>query len=204
MVLFAKKRYERMTLNMVKFFLSLFFVCSLIFPLNACDDFYPMRTEESFEFHPIQTSIKDIDAFIAEIEKYASTFENDLILGSIQLIYDQNFDYKIDFEFSKTISEEIVVRVSITYDSLNKGIEYSRCFTGHRKVYTPYEKELDFSNWKMDFEEGREVLKEKMIENDIQAFDRIGCNCYSDEWDFRVFLQRDTAYYDAIVITVEP
>lgn len=163
-----------MTSNMVKYFLSLFFVCSLIFLLNACDDFYPIRTEESFEFHPIQTSIEDIDAFINEIEKYASTFENDLILGSIQLIYDQNFDYKIDFEFSKTISEEIAVRVSITYDSVNKGIEYSRYFTGHRKVYTPFEKELDYSNWKTSFEEGRKILEEKLIENGMQTFDRIG------------------------------
>ena len=191
--------------NMLKFFSSLFFVFPLILLFNACDDdFYPINTKESSEFYPIQTSIENTTAFIADIEKYASTFENDLILGSIQFIYDPNLDYKIDFEFSKTISEEIVVRVSITYDSVNKGIEYSRYFIGHRKVYPPFEKELDYSNWKINFEEGKKILEEKLIENDMQAFDRISCHCYSNKWSFRIFPQRDTAYSDALVIEIDP
>ncbi len=184
---------------------TLLAVLLLLFPLAGCsDDFYPMHSEESQDFHPVQTGVEDSAAFLAEIETYASTFENDLILGSIQFIYDPNLDYKIDFEFSKTISEEIVVRVSITYDSVNKGIEYSRYFIGHRKVYPPFEKALDYSNWKINFEEGRKILEEKLIENDMQTFDRISCHCYSNKWSFRIFPQRDTAYSNALVITIDP
>ena len=80
---------------------TLLAVLLLLLPLAGCsDDFYPMHSEESQDFHPVQTGVEDSAAFLAEIETYASTFENDLILGSIQFIYDPNLDYKIDFEFS--------------------------------------------------------------------------------------------------------
>ena len=82
---------------MYKKILSVIILCSFLFALNGCDeDWYPMHTEESFDFFPIEANVEDINSFFAGIETFASTFEDELILGSIALTYDQNNNYKVE------------------------------------------------------------------------------------------------------------
>lgn len=66
-------------------FLALTFLC-------ACsEDFYPTNIEESFEFYPVKMSTDDMSEFFSDIKNYASTIEEGLTLGTVQLFFGSKF-----------------------------------------------------------------------------------------------------------------
>lgn len=178
-------------------FLALTFLC-------ACsEDFYPTNIEESFEFYPVKMSTDDMSEFFSDIKNYASTIEEGLTLGTVQLFLDQNFDYKVKCEFSKFESYKSVF-INLIYNPQNEGIEYTQYLTGPTKVYSPFVEDFDYSHWKMNFDEALQELKEEMKIKGIQTFDKIICNCYAKTWTFRIYPLQKSTDSDIILITIYP
>lgn len=67
--------------------------------LSGCDESY--KNKESYDFHPIAENTEKMSDFIGSIKSYANTFEKDLVLGEVQLIYSNKYDLEIDFTFTK-------------------------------------------------------------------------------------------------------
>lgn len=188
----------------LKKILLLIAICSFLFILGSCgEDFYPMMEKESFKFCPIETTVNDINSFITDIKTYASTIEKDLTLGAIQLIIDQNFEYKVKFEFSKSESNRAML-VNLTYNPVNKGIEYTQRIAGPSKLCSSFVEPLDYSHWEINFEEGVQRLQEEMLDKEIQIFDQIICTCYAKTWTYRGYTEKDDPSSNVFIITVKP
>lgn len=174
-------------------------ICLFLFFLNSCgEDFIPIKEKESFEFYPIETTVNDISTFISDIESFANTLEQDLILGAVRVTIDRNFDYKVIFEFSKA-----AMLVNLTYNPVKNGIEYMQRITGPAQLYPP-SAPLDYSHWKMNFAEGIQRLQEELLEKDIQTFDQIICTCYIKAWTYRGYADKEDPSSDIFLITVNP
>lgn len=160
------------------------------------------QNKESFDFYKIEQDADNMHAFLDSITTYAKKYDEGLILGSIQLVYNFKDELEIDFVFTKKISPNQSASLIVYYDASKQGVIYSDYVLGSPKVYPPYDEKLDTTRWKKNFSQAFEELKKIMAEKRILSFKRIGCDCYGDEWLYRIFLSDN--YEDSIEISLDP
>ena len=173
-------------------YVILIVLCFISF-LSGCDESYSVKTDYSKV--GINSDVNDFKSFIKEIYKHAHSYDDQLILGEIQLTYDE--DLKIELIFTKAIDENKSKSLFVTYSETEKSIISTECMEGASKVFSPYDKELNYYNWKINFEQG---LKYALLQRNIIKYKRVSCVCYSNSWHYIIFENDDYSNTEEVII----
>jgi len=148
------------------------------------------QSEKIDDFYLIGSTIDQAEQFFDEIQQYANTFHESLTLNVVRLLYDSDYQIKVNCTFTAEMSKAKNTgrNLSVLYDQGQGGIVESEYTVGTKKVASVYEEIIRPSNWNITVSEGTQFIKEQMSMRSISEFDRIVCWCYNNSWSYDIWL----------------
>jgi hypothetical protein len=159
------KRVDTKVLFLIIISLVILIVC-------GCNEYNKNEKRINFDIDGYNSN----EELISAIDNYANDVSNNMNLNYIEIIFDTDFNKTIIFKYSKYLLFNNGASLELHYnDKLKQIITYY--IIGNRKASQPLERIIDISNWKIKIRDIELIIKEKLLEFNIESFYKIDLIC---------------------------